>query len=88
MDYLLLGKRVRIRRNVLGITQARLAEMINVSTPFIGHIEHGTRKISVETLYKLCKALDTSADFLIGIMYAQTNPYVHDNNTGVKKLHP
>lgn len=68
MDYIQLGKRVRIRRNVLGITQAKLAEMISVSTPFVGHIERGTRKISVETLYKLCKALDTSADFLIGIM--------------------
>lgn len=67
MDYVLLGKRVRIRRNVLGITQSALAETIGVSTSFIGHIERGTRKLSVETLYELCKALDTSADFLLGL---------------------
>lgn len=67
MDYVLLGKRVRIRRNVLAFTQEMLAEMIGVSTAFIGHIERGTRKLSVETLYSLCKALDTSADFLLGI---------------------
>lgn len=67
MDYVLLGKRVRIRRNILDITQASLAEMIGVSTSFVGHIERGTRKLSVETLYLLCKALDTSADFLLGI---------------------
>ncbi len=67
MDYMLLGKRVRIRRNVLAFTQETLAEMIGVSTSFVGHIERGTRKLSVETLYLLCKALDTSADFLLGI---------------------
>lgn len=67
MDYVLLGKRVRIRRNVLDITQADLAETIGVSVSFVGHIERGTRKLSVETLYELCKALDTTADFLLGL---------------------
>lgn len=67
MDYVLLGKRVRIRRQVLELTQEELAERIGVCTSFIGHIERGTRKLSVETLYALCKALDTSADFLMGI---------------------
>lgn len=67
MDYVLLGKRVRIRRKVLELTQEELAEKINVCTSFIGHIERGTRKLSVETLYDLCKALDTSADFLLGL---------------------
>lgn len=67
MDYVLLGKRVRIRRNVLGLTQERLAEKIGVCTSFIGHIERGSRKLSVDTLYDLCKALETSADFLLGI---------------------
>ena len=67
MDYAMLGKRVKIRRTVMGITQAELAELIDVSTSFIGHIERGSRKLSVETLYNLCKALYTSADFLLGI---------------------
>ena len=67
MDYVLLGKRVRIRRKVLELTQEELADRIDVSTSFIGHIERGTRKLSVETLHDLCKALDVSADFLLGI---------------------
>ncbi|MBR5874493.1 MAG: helix-turn-helix transcriptional regulator [Oscillospiraceae bacterium] len=49
------------------LTQEGLAEKIGVSTSFIGHIERGSRKLSVETLYSLCVALDVSADFLIGI---------------------
>lgn len=67
MDYVLIGKRVRIRRQVLELTQEQLAEKICVCTSFVGHIERGTRKLSVETLYALCKALDTSADFLLGL---------------------
>lgn len=67
MDYVQLGKRVRIRRTVLELTQEGLAEKIGVCTSFIGHVERGSRKLSVDTLYALCKALDTSADFLIGL---------------------
>lgn len=67
MDYVQLGKRVRIRRNILELTQEELAERIGVSTSFIGHIERGSRKLSVETLYAICKALETSADFLLGL---------------------
>lgn len=67
VDFVQLGKRVKIRRHVLGLTQEELAEKIGVCTSYIGHIERGTRKLSVETLYALCKALDTSADFLFGV---------------------
>ena len=67
MDYVQLGKRVRIRRKVLELTQEELAERLNVSTSFVGHIERGSRKLSVETMYRLCKVLDVSADFLLGL---------------------
>lgn len=67
MDYVQFGKRVRIRRLVLGLTQEQLAEKIGVCAAYIGHIERGSRKLSVETLYALCRALDVSADWLMGI---------------------
>lgn len=67
MDYAQLGKRVRARRKALRITQEQLAELAGVSTAFIGHIERGTRVLSVETLHSLCRVLGVSADFLIGI---------------------
>ena len=64
MDVGALIKQARLEK---GYTQEELADKIGVSTSFIGHIERGSRKLSVETLYALCKALDTSADFLMGI---------------------
>lgn len=57
-DYVIIGSRVRRRRKELGLTQEQLAEMAAISTPFLGHIERGTRKCSVETLVHIAEALD------------------------------
>ena len=65
MDYHLLGKQIRKRRQALGWTQEQLAEAIGVSTSFIGHIERATRKASIDTLVELANAMDVSADFLL-----------------------
>ena len=65
MDYLLLGKQIRRRRQALGWTQEQLAEAIGVSTSFIGHIERGSRKASIDTLVELANALEVSADYLL-----------------------
>ena len=67
MDYIKLGKLVRIVRKKRGLTQEKLAELVDVSTSYIGHIERGTRKLSIDMLHRLCKALGVSADFLMGI---------------------
>lgn len=67
MDFAKLGERVKVRRHVLGLTQEELAEKLGVCTSYIGHIERGSRKLSVETLYGLCNVLGVSADFLLGI---------------------
>lgn len=66
LDYVQLGQRVRISRMAAGLTQERLAERINVSTSFVGHIERGTRRLSVETLHRLCVVLGVSSDYLLG----------------------
>jgi len=50
----------------MGITQEKLSEIVDISVSYLGHIERGTRKLSVETLCKLVKALSLSADELLG----------------------
>ena len=61
-----IGRKIRDHRRRKGLTQAELAERVGISLSFLGHIERGTRKLSVETLYELCKALNCSADQLLG----------------------
>lgn len=60
--YIHIGKHVRKARKRLGWTQEQLAEAINISLSFCGHIERGSRKCSVITLAKLCKALSLDAN--------------------------
>ena len=55
---------MRIRRHM---TQEKLAERANISLSFLGHIERGTRKLSVETLYHIAESLKCSTDELMGI---------------------
>lgn len=65
IDWVLAGKRIRRRRRWMDITQERLAEMINVSTSFVGHIERGSRTPSVDTLVALCGALGVSVEEIV-----------------------
>ena len=65
MDYVDLGRRIRKQRAQRGWTQEALAERVNVSTSFIGHVERGTRKASLETLVSIANVLDVSLDYLL-----------------------
>lgn len=67
MDYVRLGKLARARRKELKLTQENVAEKMNISVGFYGHIERGTRVLSIETLYRLCTVLGVSADYLMDI---------------------
>lgn len=65
MDYSKLGLLIRKHRRQMNMTQAALAEKIGVSTSFIGHIERGSRKLSLETFVHLCIALETDPNDLL-----------------------
>lgn len=65
MDYRDFGERVRRKRQQKGWTQELLAKELGVSTSFVGHIERGSRKASMETLVQLANVLCVSTDYLL-----------------------
>ena len=65
MNYALLGKQIRKQRLALGMTQEKLAEAIGRSTSYVGHIERGTRKASIDTLVALSNVMNVSTDCLL-----------------------
>ena len=65
MDFILLGKRIRDERLLLRMTIEDLAEKTDKSSNFIGQIERGERKPSVETLADIANALGTTVDSLM-----------------------
>ena len=66
VDYTQTGHRIRRHRRAQDLTQEQLADLIGMSASFAGHIERGSRKLSVETLCAIADALDLSADYLLG----------------------
>ena len=57
---------IKLIRAIKGITQAKLAEMIDVHEKYIGIIETGKQNITLKTLNKLSNALNIPiSDFFI-----------------------
>lgn len=65
IDYAALGKRIKNKRIEKNLTQEQLGEMCELSTAHIGHIERGTRVLSVDVLYKISQTLEVSVDYLL-----------------------
>ena len=62
-----IGIRIRDFRESKGLTQKELAEIVGVQGAVISNWETGRNRPNVDVLKKLCTALNTSADELIGI---------------------
>jgi len=71
-----LGKRIRDERLLLRLTLEKLAERTDKSINFIGQIERGDGKPSIETLVDIANALGTTVDSLL-----KDNLNSHDDNT-------
>ena len=65
INYPEVGARIRQQREHIGMTQEQLGEACDLSASFVGHIERGSRKLSVESLYELASVLDVSVDYLL-----------------------
>lgn len=65
MDRTLLGQRIRQERLKNKLTQEQLAEMIDVSTTYIGFIERGERSVTLEKITDIASILHVSVDDLI-----------------------
>lgn len=59
------GKRVKEARLRAGMTQSRLAELVDVSVNHISAIERGVYETRIDTLRKIAIALGTTTDHLI-----------------------
>ena len=65
IDYLEIGGRIRAERKKQGISQEKLAEMVDVGTTHISHIETGNTIPSLKTFIAIINVLNLSADELL-----------------------
>lgn len=62
----MIGKKIKMRRLELDLTQEQLGEMIGVTKVSICNWEKGIKFPSTENLIELSKTLNISIDYLIG----------------------
>ena len=58
-----VGKRVRLRRTLLGMSQEKLGKAINVTFQQVQKYERGTNRIGSSRLYQLSQVLDIPVSY-------------------------
>ena len=67
-DTMTIGRRIRQRRRALDITQEKFEEMTGIKQSHLSALESDRIKIvKSDTLVKLARALQVSADWLLGL---------------------
>lgn len=74
VNYLDIGKRIRTARLSKGIKQDKLAEMVDVGTTHISHIETGNTIPSMKLFLAIANVLQVSTDSLLcdNMIHAKT----------------
>lgn len=60
-----IGLRVKQAREAAGLTQERLAELLDVTAQYLSGVERGAVGLSVPILSRLCSVLLVSSDFIL-----------------------
>lgn len=65
MDTQKVGRRIQKARKARGLTQAELAEMVDLSTKYISNVECGFKTPKLNTFVAIANALQCDADLLL-----------------------
>lgn len=60
-----IGERIRIKRELKGLTQQDVAEQLNIVTSSYGKLERGETKIDIERLKEITDLLDTTIEDIL-----------------------
>lgn len=79
VDFGAVGARIRACRLEAGMSQERLAELSDLSPPYVSHVERGVKGPSLGALIRLAAALGVTIDYLLaGNQPADTGAYMSD----------
>lgn len=62
-----ISQRLKQVKKEKGLTTSEISRLLNIHAPTWCKYENGTSNMSLETLYKFCKTLNVSADWLLGL---------------------
>lgn len=76
----ILGKHLRLQRNMKELTLEKLAERTNIDDKHLGKIERGEKMPSSYTLFKLYNGLDIKVDVLFHKIQKDMDDYHHESD--------
>jgi len=82
----IFAMRLHNLRSQNGVSQAELGDEIGISRGSISFYENEDRVADIETLLKLCRYFNVSADYLIGISDSEEVRIFYENNESGEKL--
>lgn len=71
VNYKMVGRQIKVRRRTRRMSQAFLAEQVELSVSYISCIERAKKQVSLEALVRIANSLDTTVDSLL--IGSQTN---------------
>lgn len=75
LNYVEIGKRIKIKRQEMHLTQEKLSEIIDVSPSYISEMERGCSICSLATISKIAQTLNSSLDYLVFGISANNSNY-------------
>jgi len=64
VDFEIMGQRIAKRRKVLNLTQEEVADKASITVTHVRNIERAHTKCSIETMGRICGALEVNPDYL------------------------
>lgn len=65
VNYKMIGRQIKVRRRTQGMSQAFLAEQVELSVSYISCIERAKKQVSLEALVRIANSLETTVDSLL-----------------------
>lgn len=70
-----VGKRLRERRSVLGITQEKLGKELGLSFQQVQKYERGANRVGASRLFQLCRILEVAPQYFFdGLSWKKSSP--------------
>jgi len=76
VNYIEVGGRIKVERERFEMSRKKLSEILEISIYFLGQIERGEKKMSLDTLINVSRCLRISTDYLL---YGQVNSDTNNN---------
>ena len=65
VNYKMIGRRIKVRRRIQRMSQAFLAEQVELSVSYISCIERAKKQVSLEALVRIANSLGATVDSLL-----------------------